>query len=264
MIILILGFLGLCVGSFVNALVWRLHEKKDWVSGRSQCVRCGHELSPADLIPVLSWVFLKGKCRYCNQPISKQYPLVEIITAFIFVASYIYWPTELHSSGERVLFVSWLLESIGLIALAIYDWRYMILPNGIIYSLLAIAASSRAIYIAGTETSKMVAVSGVLESILVASGIFWLIFQLSKGRYIGYGDVRLGLVTGTILATPLNSFLMIFLASVLGTLFTLPNLITKKHKLNTRIPFGPFLIMATMITVLFGQRILDWYTSLYI
>ena len=99
-------------------------------------------------------------------------------------------------------------------------------------------------------------------SVAVASGIFWLIFMVSDGKWIGYGDVRLGIITGTVLATPVKSFLMIFTASILGLLFVLPALITGRQKLATKVPFGPFLITATFIVLLFGQQLIDWYEGL--
>src|SRR4051812_13278636 len=100
MIIAVLIVFGLCLGSFVNALVWRVHEqeaakkpnkKLSVLNGRSMCPHCEHELAAKDLIPVLSWLSLGGKCRYCHKPISKQYPLVELLTALLVVGSYIWW-----------------------------------------------------------------------------------------------------------------------------------------------------------------------------
>ncbi len=120
--LVVLTVLGLIFGSFVNALVWRVHEKKGIVAGRSQCVRCGHQLSPADLVPILSWMRLRGRCRYCSQSISLQYPLVEIACAVVFVASYYFWPTIV-VGGQWLLLASWLSVSVGLLALAVYDLR---------------------------------------------------------------------------------------------------------------------------------------------
>src|SRR5579884_1106389 len=125
---LILGWFGLCLGSFVNALVWRVHEEKDWVKDRSQCPNCGHRLVAADLVPVLSWIALRGRCRYCKKPISAQYPLVELVGGLIFALSYVYWPGGLHTAGAYVLFISWLVTSVGLLALTVYDARWMLLP----------------------------------------------------------------------------------------------------------------------------------------
>src|SRR5690606_2157613 len=111
MIIIFLAILGLCVGSFVNALVWRLRmqessgkkksDRKMSISrGRSMCPHCRHELSAVDLVPVFSWLFLGGKCRYCRKPISKQYPLVELVTSILFIASYVFWPDAVGSTTQ--------------------------------------------------------------------------------------------------------------------------------------------------------------------
>jgi leader peptidase (prepilin peptidase)/N-methyltransferase len=101
-------------------------------------------------------------------------------------------------------------------------------------------------------------------SVAVASGIFWLLFIASAGKWIGFGDIRLGIITGTVLAQPAKSFLMILLASILGTLFALPGLFSKKKTLLSKLPYGPFLIVATAITLLVGGSILDWYQKLLI
>ena len=262
-IALILGWLGLCLGSFVNALVWRIHEKKEWVKGRSQCPNCGHELAASDLVPVLSWLWLKGRCRYCKKPISAQYPLVELAAGLSFALSYIYWPQDLHS-GQLVLFVAWLLTLVGLLALLIYDLRWMLLPSKILYPTAAVASAGRLIYLIGFEQYKLHALVWWALSVLVASGIFWVLFMISDGRWIGYGDVRLGLITGTLLANPAQSLLMIMGAAVLGTLFIAPALVLGRKGLAAKLPFGPYLIVSTGLVLLFGQSIINWYTSLTI
>ncbi len=271
-----LGFLGLCFGSFINALVWRtrqqalknqkskIKKQKEFsiLTGRSQCPNCHHQLAAKDLIPIVSWLLLKGRCRYCKKPISKQYPLVEILTAAVFTASYLYWPVDLQVQGQWLLLVIWLAASIGLISLAVYDWHWMLLPNGILYPTFFVALAGRLIYIFIFSPDPAHSSWLLALSLLIAAGLFWIIYELSRGKAIGFGDVRLGLVTGTLLATPINSFLMIFAASILGTLFALPGLISRRRMMTSRIPYGPFLIAATFLVVLFGQPIIDWYERL--
>jgi prepilin signal peptidase PulO-like enzyme (type II secretory pathway) len=273
LVVLILAWFGLAFGSFVNALVWRVHEQSkkrkskrtnvnlSIVNGRSICPNCKHVLAWHDLVPVFSWLFLRGKCRYCKKPISKQYPLVEIAMALVFVCSYIWWPTDLDKAGDMVLFITWLATSVGLMALLVYDALFMLLPNRILYPTFYVALVGRLIYLIGFEPHKGHEALAWILSVGVASGIFWLLFVLSQGKWIGYGDVRLGLITGTILADPAKSFMMIILGSLLGTLFILPALLLGKKNLASRLPYGPFLIAATMVVLLFGDRILDWYTS---
>ncbi len=256
-----LFILGLIFGSFVNSLVWRLHKKKDLFKARSQCVHCAHQLAAADLVPVLSWLALQGRCRYCGQKISWQYPIVEITLAAVFILSYVFWPAAL-TGGQWVLFITWLAVSIALLALAVYDLRYMLLPNKILYSAAAVAAGGRLVYILGFELDKVNVAFVWVLSVAVASGLFWLIYIVSQGKAIGFGDVRLGFISGTVLADPLLSLLMIFAASVLGTLFVLPGLVSKRRSMISKVPYGPFLIAATFIVLLFGERLSDWYSGL--
>ena len=230
--------------------------------GRSQCVRCGHRLAGRDLIPIFSWLSLRGRCRYCSKPISWQYPAVELIAGLVFVVSYLLWPVVLTDGKNLALFISWLTASVGLLALAVYDFRWMLLPNRLIYPTLLVATAGRLIYIASLPDLDML--QSLLDwglALLVTAGLFWLIHLISKGRWIGYGDVRLGLITGTILGTPSNGFLMIFTASVLGTLYVLPAIARHKTTIGTRIPFGPFLILATFLVLLFGDPVIGWYTD---
>src|SRR5581483_4356225 len=124
-----LAMLGLVFGSFVNALVDRIHAKQSWVKGRSHCDHCNHVLGPLDLIPLISWLSLGGKCRYCKKPISSHNPLIELATGLWFVLSYVFWPYDLNTSASLVFFICWLAASVGLMALLAYDALWMLLPN---------------------------------------------------------------------------------------------------------------------------------------
>ena len=263
MIIAALALLGLCLGSFVNALVWRTHEKGlSVLHGRSMCPNCRHQLGVKDLLPLISWLMLRGKCRYCGQPISVQYPLVELATALLFVASYIWWPAPLHGS-QVVLFVIWLPILVGLMALLVYDLRWMILPNRLIYPVSYLAAAMAAVTVA-TAHRPLEALINVVLAVAVGGGLFYVLFQISGGKWIGGGDVRLGWMLGLIVATPARSLLFIFLAALMGSLASLPLLLTKRIKKNSTIPFGPFLIVAAIIVQLFGHTILAWYQRTFL
>ncbi len=231
--------------------------------GRSQCESCKHQLAAKDLVPVISWLYLRGRCRYCKKSISWQHPAVELMTSVVFAGSYAFWPGGLHHAGDWVLLITWLAASVGLMALLVYDARWMTLPNKIIYPTFFIAAAGRLVYIIGFSHGKGHDLLLWILSIAIASGIFWLLYIISNGKWIGFGDVRLGLISGTVLATPAKSFLMIFLGSILGTLFILPSIATRKKSLTSKLPYGPFLITSTVVVVLFGQNILDWYKNLF-
>ncbi|HEX4774336.1 MAG TPA: prepilin peptidase [Candidatus Saccharimonadales bacterium] len=271
MIIVILVVVGLCLGSFVNALVWRLHEqgskkakskKLSILNGRSMCPHCRHELAAKDLVPVFSWLALKGKCRYCGKPISTQYPAVELATALLFVASYAWWPEAL-KGAQVAVFILWLLLLVGLMALLVYDLRWLLLPDRIVYPLSAIAVVIAVINIASANRPAMALVDVVL-AVAIGGGIFYLIFQMSGGKWIGGGDVKLGWLLGLVAGTPGKAVLFIFLASLLGSLVSLPLLMSKKLKRSSVIPFGPFLIVGVIVTVLFGSGILNWYRQTFI
>ena len=272
------------MGSFINALVWRLHEqsvktlkptrtKKTWllrsssdnlsiVHGRSMCPNCRHELSTRDLVPVFSWLALKGKCRYCNKPISLQYPLVELATVLLFIASYLWWPVTL-SGAQISIFVLWLALIVGFVALIVYDARWQLLPNRIIYPLGFIAVIMASIEVAIANRPAITTLDLIL-AVMVGGGIFYVLFQVSGGKWIGGGDVRLGWLLGLVAGTPDRSFLLIFLAAALGSLLSVPLLATKRLKRSSKIPFGPFLIIAVIIVQLFGAGILHWYQRTFI
>lgn len=273
MIFITLFVLGLILGSFVNALIWRIHEqeKKDIhirpndlsvVHGRSMCPKCMHKLSNIDLIPIFSWLSLGGKCRYCKKRISIQYPLVEITTALLFIFSYIWWPSSF-DTVQYLLFILWLLLVTGFMALIVYDIRWYLLPNRIIYPLFLISILFALISILSSN-NMLSALFDTLIALIIGGGIFYIIFQISKGKWIGGGDVRLGWLLGLLAGTPSKSFLFIFIASLLGTLFSLPLLASKRLKKNQVIPFGPFLIAGLYITQLFGNEILDWYQNTFL
>ncbi len=139
MIPLLLILLGLVLGSFVNALVWRLREGRDWVNDRSECTHCHHKLAPLDLIPVFSWLYLRGKCRYCHKKIDDT-PLTELVLPALFIVSYAYWPFALQ--GIRTFeFALWLVFLVGFLALAVYDLRWFLLPDKLIFPLAGLAGA---------------------------------------------------------------------------------------------------------------------------
>ena len=273
MIILCLIFVGLILGSFVNAYVWRIHEqsqsigrkKKDDIyskrlsvlNGRSMCTDCKHELGILDLIPLFSWLMLRGKCRYCHKRISIQYPVVEASSSLLFIFSYFWWPNTFNGLQYGELIV-WLLIVTILLALVVYDIRWMLLPNSIMISLFVVSSLFALLNIFNSSQyiSSLIA---VILSVLIGGGLFYIIFQISDGKWIGGGDVKLGWVLGLIAGTPDRSLLFIFLASIIGSIVALPLLLSGKLSKGSIIPFGPFLIVAIFIVQLFGNEIINWY-----
>lgn len=259
MVIAVLILLGLVLGSFVNAFVWRLHEKKNWVSDRSECDHCHHRLGTFDLIPVVSWVILRGKCRYCGQPIHDS-PLTELVLPALFVASYLWWPQPVQGEG-LLAFACWLVFLVGFVILAVYDIRWFLLPNKVVFPLISLAVLQSGLQFTLFDGSIRDLLGSVL-GVLIISGSFYVLFTLSKGTWIGFGDVKLGIVLGILAGGPLPAVLLLFIASVLGMLVSLPMVLAGKAGRKSHIPFGPFLLAAMIIVQLFGSAIIAWYRSL--
>lgn len=261
MIVLIIVILGLCLGSFVNAFVWRIHEKKNWATGRSICVHCKQVLAWYDLIPVVSWGLLKGRCRYCNKLISWQYPLVELLGALLFVTSYLYWPYGWSVYG-MLMFGIWLAICVILLTLTVYDIRWMLLPNKLVLVFGLLAGSSLLVNL--LESKDFNVLISAFWGVVCLFGLFYVLFQISGGRWIGGGDVKLAAGIGILVGGPLMSILVLFIASCLGTIVSLPLMAIHKKKVSSKIPFGPFLIVATIVVYIFGTTIINWYKKQFL
>lgn len=291
--IIALATLGLILGSFANALVWRLYGQEELQQaiagleaqkaskrrdklltakrqelqalsisrGRSMCSNCRHALAAKDLVPLFSWLWLRGCCRYCRQPIADP-PLMEAGLALAFVASYVFWPLDWSGYG-LLAFGFWLAFLTGFAALTLYDMRWYLLPDRIVWPLVGLAGLQvllqATVFGAGWE-ALVTAAWGVLTT----SGVFWFLYIVSKGEWIGFGDVKLALALGALVGGPMQGLLLIFIASLLGTLASLPLLVKGGVGRGSVIPFGPFLMAAAVILVLFGQRLTDWLASYFL
>lgn len=212
-----------------------------------------------DLLPIVSWVMLRGKCRYCKKPISWQYPAVELITSGLFVGSYLAWPYGF-DAASWTLFALWLVFLLGFIALAVYDLKWMELPNKLVYPLIGLAIAQ--VFVKSAVNGNFVgSIAGAFLGFAVIGGLFYGLFQLSGGKWIGGGDVKLAFMIGPLVGGVAEATMVIFFASVLGTLVSLPLMANKSLRISSRIPFGPFLLVATIIVYLYGESIINWYAS---
>ncbi len=259
MIFTIYFIFGLIVGSFLNAVIFRLHKKKSFVSGRSECMKCHTTLQPMDLIPLFSFIFLKGRCRYCSTKLSWQYPAVEFGTALVFGLLAVH-------GGEvaSLLLFRNIIFAAVLIVIAVYDWKhYLILdkvvfPSLVLSLVLAIALDWSLGYTFLSFSSFTL--GGVLTGLLI-SGFFLFQYVISKGTWIGFGDVKLGLLLGLILGWP-EGLLSLFVAYIIGALFGLVLIAMNKKQMSSRLPFGTFLSFSAIITLIYGDSILNWYLTL--
>lgn len=250
---------GAIIGSFLNVLILRL-PKGQSVGGYSHCPHCRHMLGPLDLFPLLSFLFLKGKCRYCGKPISKRYFSIEMITAELFALAYLVFlpltPLALFSF-LRVLFVIAVLVVVFMIDLEhslILD--VVLVPASVVLLFFNIFSD---LFSRGTLQNSLT-LSGVLAG-AAASAFFYLIYKISRERWIGFGDVKFGFFLG--LATPgLLVFVNVFLAYAIGAVIGLILILSGQKKLDSQVPFGSFLAVSSIITLMAGGSILTWYMHL--
>lgn len=283
----VLAVLGLCMGSFAGATVWRLRARqlnqdkaegervdaKEYkrlhpltqgtlASDRSRCLHCGHVLQWYDLLPLVSWISTKGRCRYCRKAIGLFEPLIELAVAVFFVGSYLLWPETISTSLDSIQFILWLIGGVLLAILFVYDLKWFLLPNQVIFPLIGIGAAVATLELAAAPDilAKLI---DVVAAASILSGLYWALWALSKGKWIGFGDIKLGLALALLLGEWQLAFLTLFLANLIGCIIVIPGLLSGKLTRTTHIPFGPLLIVGFVIASLSGNAILQWYFTAF-
>lgn len=254
--VVLFGLLGLCIGSFINVVVLRTHSGKSFVTGRSECPKCHKQLAWYELLPLLSYVLQRGTCRGCGKRISAQYPIVEFITGLLFAGLYVFW--GVNSTLAVFSLVIWLLVTGLLVASAVYDWRWMLLPDA--FMLPAIAIAVLYVLLLGTYFGQNALLARGLGA-LVFAGFFAALWGFSKGKWLGDGDIRLGLVMGLMLNTS-QLITAVFFSFNIAALASIVLIATKRKTRKDVIPLGPFLIIGTFIGLFVGQVLLDAYLGL--
>lgn len=241
---------GLAVGSFLNVVALRYLKKQSVVLPSSHCPKCLTPLKFWDLIPLLSYLLLKGRCRYCGEAISPVYPLVELITGVIFLWSYLVFGFSLQSL-EFVVLGSFL------IVLSIIDFKECILPDKIVfYNLIAGIILKIGYLISGSNISILLySLAGALIGFL----FFYIIFLIYP-EGMGGGDVKLSFVLGLFVGFPLV-FLWLFLSFFLGSIGGVLYLLTLRKRFKEPLPFGPFLALSALITLSWGIYLINIYFS---
>jgi len=244
--------LGLIFGSFIAAWVSRAHHEVSMWAGRSHCVSCQYTLQAVDLIPVASFLLLKGKCRRCETPISKHYILTEVFTGLVFLMVALFFGVNFFVVTP--IFVFTLLASLFLVAILVSDLLYQEIP----FDMTVLPSIMLFILSVGLGLSPW---QDMVLGAIIAGGFFLLQYLISKGKWIGFGDVSLGLLMGVILGWQ-GTLLALFLAYVGGAIISILLLLYKKVDKKTPIPFGVFLSLATFVAMLWGEQIIDWYLHL--
>jgi len=246
---------GLIVGSFLNCVIYRLGEKKSFLKGRSFCPDCGHVLSWKDLIPIFSFLILRGKCRYCGKKISLQYPLVELFTGILFLATFYHLRDQLFSlQGIFTLFYYWTILS-SLIVIFVYDLKNYLIEEKIVYFSILVCLIFNLIFSISEIKNK------ILSSLFL--GLFFLsIVLISKEKWMGMGDAKLGALIGIFLGWP-KIIPALFFSFFVGSIFGIFLIILKKKSLKSEIPFAPFLVSGTIFSLFFGEKVIEWYLKFF-
>jgi len=261
----IIFIFGLGIGSFLNCVIYRLEKEKSFLKGRSYCPYCKQVLKWQDLIPVLSFLILKGKCRYCQKRISFQYPLVEIATGLLFLL--IFYQIYDGLTVFIALQFLWLFViSCFLIIIFVSDLKHFIIPDKIVYPLIVITflyALFKILVIShwSLEFEVLKLLIYPILSAIFASGFFLIIVLVSRGRGMGIGDIKLAFFMGLFLSFP-NILVSLFFAFVIGAIIGIGLILMKKKTLKSEVPFGPFLIIGTFIAFFWGQALFNWYFNL--
>ncbi|MGH2607586.1 MAG: prepilin peptidase [Tepidiformaceae bacterium] len=237
--------LGAVIGSFLNVVILRLPRGQSLVRPASHCGSCGKPIRWFDNLPVLSFLWLRGRCRHCEARISWRYPVIEATTALLFAVTYcrLGWGLELAGA--------WLLLAV-LIVIAVIDLEHQIIPDAI--SLPAVAAGLALSFVTPSRSW-----SDALLGIVVGGSIPFAVIVLSRGG-MGGGDIRLGAVIGAFLGWKLAA-LTFFLAVVLGGIVATTLLVAGRRGRKDRIPFGPFLAWSAVMSLFWGNAALRWYWS---
>jgi leader peptidase (prepilin peptidase) / N-methyltransferase len=292
---------GGCVGSFLNCYIYRRLPAsaegfgeaglKKSLKGRSFCPHCKHTLCWRDLFPVFSFLFLGGKCRYCKAKISWQYPVVEIATGIIFllifsaslraspqasvaIQSMCAKPLDCHVATLLAMTL-WFYVASALIVIFVYDLKHFIIPDKVLFPAIWITLSYRLLGIfwiplpagtqalfAGMTVDKIAYLSNYLFAVIIAAGFFLAIFLVSRGKWMGFGDVKLAVLMGLLLGLT-NVLVALFLAFFFGAIIGIILIICDKKNIKSEIPFGPFLIAGTFMAMLFGSQIAQYYLNLF-
>lgn len=236
---------GIVIGSFVNVCICRIPKGEDIVKTSSHCMNCGHNLTWYDLFPVFSFLALKGKCRYCGTKLSIQYPVIEIINGMLYCLI-------VGVKGVNLNSMMYCLLASALLTLSVIDVRTLEIPVGINLFLLVLGM-----------LHVMVNIHEILDYGLgflsVSLGLF-VLYQASKGKGIGGGDIKLMAVSGLFLGIKGN-VLAFILACILGSVLHILRM--KITKADHVLAFGPYLALGIMISLLWGDAILNWYMNLF-
>jgi leader peptidase (prepilin peptidase)/N-methyltransferase len=270
--------LGAVIGSFLNVVIHRVPNEESIVFPNSACPKCKSGIKAYDNIPILSWLVLGGKCRNCKNPIAIRYPGVELLTAVVFTL--FFWRCDI----SPILPV-YLVFAAAIISLIFIDAEHMILPNVITYPGIVLAFLVRLIfplvlgvaYFSDTQFAPLsdlktwplwsVSLLGAVLGALAGGGMLWMVGKVWKVLRgvdaMGLGDVKMMLAIGALLGWRLT-LLSIFFGAMTGAIGGIGIMIARRETMQAQIPFGIFLGLGSLISMLFGEAMIDWYVTTFI
>ena len=253
LLIFLFALLGLAVGSFLNVCIDRLPRNESIINPPSHCPVCQNKLAVKDLIPVFSYLRLRGRCRYCQASIPRRLFWVELATGLIF--AFLYWHYGLSVELGVMAFYACLFTIIFVI-----DLEHGLILNKVIYPCMIVALLLALYPLPWLNDSMAMRIAYAALGGAIGFAILFLIALVSRGG-MGWGDVKLAALIGLATGFPLV-FFSIIMGAILGGIVAVALVIAKKRKRRETIPFGPFLALAAMITLLWGSSILSWYLGL--
>ena len=262
-VVLFLILFGLAIGSFLHVLIYRTVHDESYVTGRSKCPHCKKHIRWYDNVPVVSFFLLGGKCRNCKKPISWDYPAIEMMTAGLFVWWYLIGFTFFRLSTQPFSLLQpafWLFVGVCLITIFFADLLYGVIPDSIVIVLTGLGLLYRImlyVFHVMRPDDFWLTLVGATISVLAFLGL-WI---GTKKRGMGLGDVKFVFPLGLILGWP-NMAVGLFLSFVIGAIVGVGLIISKQKKFRQTVPFGPFLVVGSAITLVFGDQMLRWYLSL--
>ncbi|KAB2951307.1 prepilin peptidase [Heliorestis acidaminivorans] len=239
--------IGTVIGSFLNVVIYRLPREKSVVTPPSACGSCETELKWNDLIPLISYILLKGRCRYCEESFSIRYPLIELLNGLSYLLIYL-------AFGPTITAVAYMFLLSVLIAVVYIDLDFMIIPDKLMLTAFIAGIPLTLLQSLHTFTTGLIGA-------LVGGGILLLIAILSKGG-MGGGDIKLAAVLGLYLGWP-QILLILFLSFFIGAIAGIAIVLRKGKTMKEAIPFGPYLALAAVIVIFWGPQLLNLYKSFY-
>jgi len=235
--------IGACIGSFLNVCIYRLPLGQSVVVKPSHCPGCDRRLRALDLVPLLSYVLLKGRCRYCGEKISVQYPLVELSTALFFMAAFEWWGWQWQTAA---MWVFWAL----LLTAAVIDYQHKIIPDELIIAGCGVGIPL--VWLSGKFVDGLIG--------FLVAGLFFLFLAVVSRGGMGGGDIKLGAMMGLYLGNP-AIFVALFSAFLVGGIFSILLMVVRRKGIKDEVPFGPFLSLGGVVAAFYADTIIKGYLA---